>query len=136
MNNDEGAAPRIQSVSRAVAILLEVTRHDDGVTAPELSRTLGINRATTYHLVQTLVAERFLVRTATRRYKLGMRIGAVVQAFPRQLDASERLLPYTRHLSVATGETAFAAALDPAGIIVLAHVAGQHPVQVTATVGL
>ena len=58
MNADaaNGERPRIQSVARALAILLDVAREDGGLTVREIADRQGLRLPTTYHLVHTLSA--------------------------------------------------------------------------------
>ncbi len=122
--------PRIQSVSRALALLMHVAS-SDGLTAKELSSRLGLSLPTTYHLLQTLTVEGFLAKGAGRRYRLGLRIGTLVEAFRRQLDPVESLVPHLRSLAAKTGEAAYIAGWHDGRIVVFSHIPGQHAVNVT-----
>lgn len=125
------AKPRIQSVSRALAILLVVADSDDGLSAKELSQLVDLSLSTTHHLVQTLTAEGFLTRTETRRYVLGLRIGTLAEAFERQLHPTVHLMPYVRALASRTGEAAYVAGWSKNQILILGEAPGRHAVNVT-----
>jgi DNA-binding IclR family transcriptional regulator len=51
-----------KAVVHALDVLEAVARHGPGVTASEVSAALGLSRATTYRLLNVLVAEEYLVR--------------------------------------------------------------------------
>ena len=101
----EPVAPRVQSVSRAMGILVAVATTPRGLTAREISEQLGLNRPTAYHLLRTLHDEAFLMRGSDRRYRLGLRIGTLAEGFARQLVPDESLTPYVRLLAEKTSET-------------------------------
>lgn len=128
--SSKGPQPRVQSVARALAILMQVA-NSEGLTAKELSARLGLSLPTAYHLLHTLEAEGFLTKGERRAYRLGLRIATLVEAFRRQLDPAEYLAPYVRSLASVTGEAAYAAGWHEGRIVVFCHIPGQHAVNVT-----
>lgn len=121
--------PRVQSVARAVRILNEIARSPEGLTAQELSRLTGINRATMYHLLHTLGIAGYVVGTDAHRYRIGLGISGLVAAFERQVLPGG-LLPLARQLASQTGETAYVAARQGSELVLLCSVPGHHPVGV------
>jgi DNA-binding IclR family transcriptional regulator len=77
--------PRIQSVARALALLDEIARSPAGRTAQELTRAVGLSRATTYHLLHTLTGAGYVARGPEHRYRLAIGVGPLVQAFERHV---------------------------------------------------
>ena len=125
------ARPRVQSVARATAILLEVAKASEGRTAREISDALGLSRPTTYHLIQTLVSQGFLTAGTGRRLLLGLRVGTLAEGFHRQLMPPENLMPHLRELAASTGESASVAGWRNGEIVVVASVRGTHPIGVS-----
>ena len=121
--------PRIQSVARALALLDEIAHSPDGLTAQELSRTAGLSRATTYHLLHTLASSGYIGRGAEHRYRLAIGISPLVQAFERHVLPDD-LLPLARALSSRTGEAAYVAARQGSELVLLCSVPGHHQVAV------
>ena len=76
-----------------------------------------------------------LTKVAENRYLLGLRVGALVEAFSRHLAPPERLLPYVRQVAQETGETAYAVGWWDGEITTLAVVRGRNAIQ-TAEVPL
>lgn len=79
----------------ALILLEEVARAGPGVTAKQLSTTLGLAPATTYRLVNLLVAEEYLVRLPDLRgFALGRRVIelADVVGVPRLTPAAAQTL--------------------------------------------
>ncbi len=121
--------PRVQSVAKAANILFAVAQSADGLKALEISAQLGLPRQATYHLLHTLVTLGMLTKTADNRYLLGLRIGALAEAFPRHLAPPERLLPFVRQVASETGETTYAVGWVDGEIAALAVVRGRFAVQ-------
>lgn len=71
-----GRGPAPSPVHDSLMILEEVARCGSGVTAREISANLRLPRATAYRLLNTLVAEEYLVRLPDLRgFALGARLG-------------------------------------------------------------
>jgi IclR family acetate operon transcriptional repressor len=120
----------VQSVGRAAAILRYAASDLRGVTAREVSEALGLRRPTVYHLLHTLVAEGLLARGQDRRYRLGLSVGQLAEAFRRSLSPPEHLVGHIRSLSLQTGEPTYITGWVDADIVLLARVPGQHAVSV------
>ncbi|WP_328290058.1 IclR family transcriptional regulator [Nocardia aurantiaca] len=69
---------RTTTVTNSIAILEAVADCGVGVTAKEIAARLGIAPATTYRLLNSLVADEYLVRTADLR---GFALGARLRGF-------------------------------------------------------
>lgn len=120
---------RINSVGRAMKILIEIARSDFGLTPRELSQRLGIERQTIYHLLHTLSALSVVTKGEEGRMKLGLRVGELARAFERQFSAPEYLVPVVNELSRITGETCYAVGWWDGEIVTLAITRGDHAVQ-------
>src|SRR5919106_4824070 len=127
----EGRPARVQSVARAVAVLMEVAASPAGLTVKEISETLGLSRPTVYHLVHTLTGEGLLSKGDRSRHRLGLRVGALAESFRRQLAPPDELLPHVRSLAGVTSEAAYAAGWRDGEIVLFAHVPGRHAVSVS-----
>jgi len=127
--DDSMPRQRINSVARAVNILLAISRSEQGLTVKEISDALGIERQTTYHLVHTLAAMNMIARDEQRRYQLGLRIGNLTDAFQRQFSAPDYLRPLVRDLATASGETCYAVGWWQGEIVTLAVVRGTSAIQ-------
>lgn len=62
MSDDGLRARQPAAISSALKVLEEVAKRGTGVTAQEISATLGMPRATTYRIVNLLVQDGYLVR--------------------------------------------------------------------------
>lgn len=123
-------APTIQSVSRAVRVLLAVVAAPDGMAAKEVSTAFGLTLPTTYHLLTTLVEEGVLAKDQQRRYTVGPKAAIIADAVAAHGATPERYLRLLRRLAADTGETTYLTAWRRGEIAVLATVEGAHAVRV------
>ncbi|MCQ6272314.1 IclR family transcriptional regulator [Pseudarthrobacter sp. R1] len=121
---------RIQSVSRAMSLLIEVAESTEGLTARELADRFGLSLATTYHLLTTLWADGLLSKEASRVYRLGPRAATLAEAYMR-LDTVPREYRDILHaVAGETGETAYLGVWSNNSVRVLDRVDGAHSVRV------
>ncbi|MBG9390440.1 IclR family transcriptional regulator [Caenimonas aquaedulcis] len=120
--------PRINSVARAINIMLEIAGSDQGLSAKEISERLEIERQTVYHLLHTLSALRVVTRDEHRKYRVGLNVGMLSAAFRRQFSAPIYLHPIVSALAEATGETCYAVGWCEEEIVTLAVVHGVNAV--------
>lgn len=114
---------RVQSVDRAVDLLLALAAADaGGTTAPALARSCGLNRATAWRLLRTLQLRGLvMLDEATGRYSIGPTALALSNAAgPDALIAAAR--PVLAQTSARTGETASLAVPGPDGLTYVAEV--------------
>jgi len=122
----------LSSVHRALQVLEVVAAAGDGISAKAVARRLEYNLSTTYHLLESLVTDGYLVRLESRR---GFGLGPKLPALHDRLVAQ---LPVPRGLGGILGEvhsTAQAGALYAAfrdgDVVVVAHDdCSEHPVPV------
>ena len=105
--HEPAASVRIQSVDRAVDLLLAVaSAQPEAATAPALARTCGLNRATAWRLLKTLQMRGLVtVDESTGRYSIGlttMELGNA--AGPDALITAAH--PVLERVCQRTGETA------------------------------
>lgn len=120
----------------ALDVLAEVVEAGPGVTAKEISAALRLPRATTYRLLNLLVAEEYLVRLPDLRgFALGARAGRLsVPEVPRPSTAAKAIVAHLRtrvrwgvHLaSYAAGHVTMVDP-DPDHPPSPAHVLAMHP---------
>lgn len=127
MNDRE---PRVQSVARAINILMAVAQSNAGLNGPGIVSATGLPKQATYHLVHTLVTTGMLTRSEQGLYILGLRIGILAEAFRRQLAPLQHLTTVLRRVSDETGENAYVSGWFNGEIVTLATCRGTNSVQV------
>jgi IclR family transcriptional regulator, acetate operon repressor len=126
---------RIQSVSRAIRLLMLVACGETDGTAKELARAAGLPAPTAHHLLSTLVDEGVLAKDSKARYLLGTKVAVLADALQRAVTAPEYLMEPLRQLAATTGETSYLAVWRQGDIRVQASVEGNHPVRVSLPLG-
>ncbi|NKX16686.1 IclR family transcriptional regulator [Brucella pseudogrignonensis] len=117
---------QINSVVRGVNILTAIARSDQGLSVREIAEAIGVERQTAYHLVHTLEDEGFISRDDRRNYRLGLRVGALAEAFSRQFSAPDYMLPLVRSLASETGETCYVVGWWQGEIVIIEVVGGSN----------
>jgi DNA-binding IclR family transcriptional regulator len=80
----------LHSVQRALRVLSLIAEHPEGLCAREISKALGMNISTCYHILNTLVASEYLDRHSSNQvYLLGPQIPFLNNAFVQGLAKQE-----------------------------------------------
>ncbi|MBO0873372.1 MAG: IclR family transcriptional regulator [Pseudonocardia sp.] len=123
---------RIRAVSRAARLLMLVASLPERErSVNRVAKELGISVPTAYHLLNTLLDAKLLVRDEHKRYRFGIAMEVLSVAYARQSAPPPELLRPLRWVSEATGESAYLTAWRGGDPVVLAHLSGTHAVQVT-----
>jgi DNA-binding IclR family transcriptional regulator len=96
-----------------------------------IAKELGTSVPTVYHLLNTLVDAKLLVRDEHKRYRFGIAMEVLSVAYAQQSAPPPELLVPLRWVSETTGESAYLTAWRGGNPVVLAHLSGTHAVQVT-----
>lgn len=121
---------RIQSVSRAIALLLAVAESPDGETAKRLASRTNLPLATAYHLLTTLWADGMLTKDELRVFRLGPRVGVLADAFQQLDTVPAQYRQALQSVARQTGETAYLGVWRNGGVQVLDRAEGSHAVRV------
>jgi DNA-binding IclR family transcriptional regulator len=126
---------KIQSVTRAMRLLMLVASGSTDATGKELASAAGLPVPTAYHLLNTLVHAGLLAKDSKARYLLGVKVAVLADSIQRAVTAPEYLLEPLRRLAQTTGETSYVAAWRQGDIRILASVDGHGPVRVSLPLG-
>ncbi len=121
---------RIQSVSRAVDLLLAVAESPTGETAKSLADRFGLSLPTTYHLLTTLWAEGLISKDSQRIFQIGPRAEIIAQAVQRADNVPPTYKAALHQLVSETSETAYLGAWRGGTVKVLETAEGAHAVRV------
>ncbi|GGY64697.1 IclR family transcriptional regulator [Streptomyces omiyaensis] len=127
----------VPAVTRAFDILELFLQGDGTLSAPEITRRLGLPRTTTHELVSTLAARHYLVAVPERpgRYRLGVRTYQLGSRYAERLDLAAEGREVARGTAAACGETVRVALLEDAHVIHVATVDSTHAVRMVAAAG-
>jgi DNA-binding IclR family transcriptional regulator len=141
----EAGTARIQSVDRAVDLLLAVAAAGPGAAGvPALARVCGLNRATAWRLLKTLQARGLVaVDEATGRYSLGLTAlelggaawpGAVIAAAHPVLEQLSRQTGETASLAIpGVGGLTYVDEVTPTAVLTASWLGRTVPVHATST---
>jgi DNA-binding IclR family transcriptional regulator len=117
-----GASDLVRSVQRALRVLEIVAERPDGLTAKAVARRAGIALSTAYHLLNTLVAEGYVVRLdGVRGFGLGYRVSALSRSLRDKLGVTWAVDAAVTELHQRAGAAAYYAVFRGADLVV-AHV--------------
>jgi DNA-binding IclR family transcriptional regulator len=125
----------LQSVTRAVG-LLEAIAEEPGTSAQYLSQARGLQLATTYHILKTLLVHGYLTKDG-KGYRLGPAVGVLAAALERDLQPDLGASVVIRRLAESVGETVYLSRWLQGDVVISAVAEGRHPVRVSGVhVGL
>jgi DNA-binding IclR family transcriptional regulator len=121
---------RVQSVERALWLLETIAAAEEPPTVPELAGIAGVNRATTWRLLNTLVHFGLVARVDdSGRYVVGA--GTLRLTSQRSMQSLVRTArPHLEHLAGTTGATAYLEVATRGRIVVLDDCRPDGPVQI------
>ncbi|MGA8948394.1 MAG: helix-turn-helix domain-containing protein, partial [Pseudolabrys sp.] len=97
---------RVQSLSRAFAILEQVARHREGIGLAELSKMVGLHNSTAFHLTKTLVSLGYIRQEKdSKRYRIGLPLFALAASALDEIEMVNIATPVLEQLSRETGES-------------------------------
>lgn len=111
----------IGSAQRALRVLDIVGSEGDGITAKAVARRAGYNLSTTYHLLNTLVHEGYLIRLGHGRgFGLGYKVGNLYRRLCAELDVGQQVQDELHHLHLRAEAAAYYTVFRDTDIVVAA----------------
>jgi DNA-binding IclR family transcriptional regulator len=125
-----------QVVDRVVDILEAFPRLGPELGVADVSRALGLKRATTHRLLASLHRRGILAQDAvSRRYRLGMKLWELGSLATSQVDWLERVKPHLQQLAIDSGETAHLAILNDGQVLYVDTVESVRSLRMPSQVG-
>ena len=122
-SNDRYQVPALQ---RGMQLLGQFTRDERELTGAELSRRLGVPRASVFRLLQTLEQMGFVERVGdSANYKLGVAVLRLGFEYLASMELTEHGRPILDDLSATTGLSAHLAVRDGREVVVVAKSTGR-----------
>lgn len=123
MSQDDSREPSglIGSAQRALRVLEVVGTAGDGITAKAVARRAGFKLSTTYHLLNTLVHEGYLIRLGHGRgFGLGYKLGGLYERLCAELDVDKSLQDELQNLHRRAGAAAYYTVFRDTDVVVAA----------------
>jgi DNA-binding IclR family transcriptional regulator len=125
-----------QVVDRVVDILEAFTRLGPELGVSDISRALGLKKATTHRLLASLRRRGIVAQDpVSRRYRLGMKLWELGQMATTQVDWIDRLRPLLQELTDRVGETTHLAVLNDGQVLYVEKVESTRSLRMPSQVG-
>lgn len=116
----------VPALQRGLHLLAQFSRIDRELTGAELSRRLGLPRASVFRILQTLEQMGFVERVGeSAHYKLGMAVLRLGFEFLASMELTEIGRPVIDDLSAATGLSSHLVVRDGREVVFVAKSAGR-----------
>lgn len=103
----------IQSVDRALEMLIYLGRQEGAVSVTKVAADLGIYKSTAFRTLATLEARGFVAQdSVTEKYGLGRRLFTLGKSVERRMGLQKLVRPHARKLCEAYGETVSLSVLE------------------------
>lgn len=124
----------IHSVEKALVILEELSRVEQ-IGISDLSRELGIGKATIYRILNTLREHGYVEQTVSEKYKLNFKLFELGNRIVNQIGIRKTVRPYLEQLAAATKETVNLAVLEHGTVIYIDRIESREPLRIGLDVG-
>ena len=126
----------VPALQRGMQLLAQFTRQEPALTGAELSRRLGLPRASVFRILQTLEQMGFVERVGDGpSYKLGIAVLRLGFEFLASMELTEHGRPIIDELANATGLSAHIVVRDGTEVVFVAKAALRNLVYSTIHVG-
>ncbi len=133
---DNARSSGTESAARATAVLLLFLSGQESWGVSAIAREIGLSKAVVHRLLQTFVAQGFLVRRDdTREYSLGPAVAALGAAALRSSDLRLSARPALKRLRTSTNETVTLANLIGAQRVFIDQVESRREMKITVELG-
>jgi IclR family pca regulon transcriptional regulator len=130
-----GSPYLLGTVDRAATLLRLLADLDKPVTFTELVEAMGLNKATVYRLVQTLLSSGFLRQAPGGGYTLGPALITLGQAALRETGLPEVAQPHMERLHERLQEVVVLSVLDGQEIVYVARLHASQILSIRGNVG-
>lgn len=125
-----------QVVDRVVDILEAFPRLGPELGVSDISRALGLKKATTHRLLASLLRRGLVAQDpVSRRYRLGIKLWELGSLATSQVDWVDRVKPYLQHLTDISGETTHLAVLNDGQVLYVDKVESSRSLRMPSQVG-
>ncbi|WP_327351323.1 IclR family transcriptional regulator [Streptomyces sp. NBC_01304] len=127
----------VPAVTRALDVMELFLEGDGTLSAPDITRKLGLPRTTVHELVTTLAARSYLVQVPEQpgRFRLGVRTYQLGSRYAEQLDLAAEGQQVAREVAETCDETVHVAILEDLDVIYIAKVDSIHAVRMVSAAG-
>jgi DNA-binding IclR family transcriptional regulator len=126
----------LKTVDQSLKLLNYFSKEKPSWGARELAKETGMNHSTVYRILETLEANRFLVKDdATKKYTLGIRLWELGLRMYDSMKLPELIRPIMKQLMIDTGESVFLTGLDGDEALTLDAMEPDNKVKYSVSLG-
>jgi IclR family acetate operon transcriptional repressor len=125
-----GARTTLTTLTRGLQVLEVIASSDGTATAKFIARTLELKPGTCYHLLRTLRAQGYAVRTKDGLWDLGPQAASLSRRIQLRSGPSPELLSILAGLHDRTGESAFVGGWFNDQFVIQHFIEGRHSLRV------
>lgn len=136
LGSSDGALAGAQVVDRVVDILEVFPRLGPDLGVSDISRALGLKKATAHRLLAALRRRGIVAQDpVSRRYRLGMKLWELGSMATSQVDWVDRVKPHLQELTDRSGETTHLAVLSDGQVLYVEKVESSRSLRMPSQVG-
>ncbi len=130
------SGPYLQTVDRALRVLLKFDEAHPEWSSAELAQELGLHRSIVYRILVTLEQHGFVTQSDRRgRFRLGLKLVELGNVVLSNLDLRQVAHPVMARLVRETGESAFLTVISGDESVCVDKIDSPQPIRVALTIG-
>lgn len=133
--DDNGSDTLINSIKHAFRVLECFTKESPELGVTDISEKLGMSVSTVHHIVTTLYQEGILVKTQSRRYRLGSKLISWGELVSEQYKPYFMTIPYIETLIKRVNETVYLTIIENDEVSYLAKIETFKPIRIETNIG-
>jgi DNA-binding IclR family transcriptional regulator len=126
---------KVQALDRAFAVLDLLGESGAPLGLAQVASSLQLHKSTAHRFLMVLERHRMVERTATGKFRLGLRLFDFGNRAIEQYDLRDRAQPHLRRLVAETEETAHLSILEAAHVIYIDKIEPAHSVRMITRIG-
>jgi DNA-binding IclR family transcriptional regulator len=126
---------KVQALDRAFAVLDLLGESDIPLGLAQVASSLQLHKSTAHRFLMVLERHRMVERTASGKFRLGLRLYDLGNRAIEQYDLRDRAQPHLRRLVAETEETAHLCILEAARVIYLDKIEPARSVRMITRIG-
>ena len=126
---------KVQALDRAFAVLDLLGESDTPLGLAQVAASLQLHKSTAHRFLMVLERHRMVERTASGKFRLGLRLFDLGNRAIEQYDLRDRAQPHLRRLVAETEETAHLCILEGAHVIYIDKIEPARSVRMITRIG-
>ena len=126
---------KVQALDRAFAVLDLLSESDTPLGLAQVAQSLQLHKSTAHRFLMVLERHRMVERTASGKFRLGLRLFDFGNRAIEQYDLRDRAQPHLRRLVAETEETAHLCILEAARVIYIDKIEPARSVRMITRIG-